>query len=142
MLFTVAGTPSVYAGDEFGFTGVKEDRVGGDDAVRPEFADHPPEPDELDAQAHTLYGIHRDLIALRRQRPWLHDAHSDVVDLTNQTIVLRTATAEGVVLAALNIGDEPAALPAADATTITAGNGTLTDGLVQLPARGWAVLTG
>ena len=142
VLFTVAGTPSVYAGDEFGFPGVKEDRVGGDDAVRPKFADHPPKPDELDVQAHTLYGIHRDLIALRRQRPWLHDAHSDVVDLTNQTIVLRTATAEGVVLAALNIGDEPAALPAADATTIAAGNGTLTDGQVQLPAHGWAVLTG
>ncbi len=35
--FTTGGVPSVYAGDEFGYRGVKEDRVGGDDAVRPEF---------------------------------------------------------------------------------------------------------
>ena len=35
VLLTVGGVPSVYAGDEFGFRGVKEDRYGGDDAVRP-----------------------------------------------------------------------------------------------------------
>ncbi len=34
---TVGGVPSVYAGDEFAFRGVKEERYGGDDAVRPEF---------------------------------------------------------------------------------------------------------
>ncbi len=35
---TTGGTPSVYAGDEAGYRGVKEERFGGDDAVRPEFA--------------------------------------------------------------------------------------------------------
>ena len=35
VLCTVGGTPTVYAGDELGFTGVKEEREGGDDAVRP-----------------------------------------------------------------------------------------------------------
>ena len=35
ILLTVGGVPSVYAGDEFGFRGVKEERYGGDDAVRP-----------------------------------------------------------------------------------------------------------
>lgn len=34
---TVGGTPSIYAGDEQGFTGVKEEMVAGDDAVRPPF---------------------------------------------------------------------------------------------------------
>ena len=38
LLFTVGGTPSIYAGDEWAYRGVKEDRFGGDDAVRPEFA--------------------------------------------------------------------------------------------------------
>ena len=38
---TVGGVPSVYAGDEFGFRGVKEERYGGDDAVRPEFGSPP-----------------------------------------------------------------------------------------------------
>ena len=41
VLFTVGGTPSVYAGDEQAFTGVKEDRAGGDDAVRPPFPETP-----------------------------------------------------------------------------------------------------
>ncbi|MEO8851394.1 MAG: alpha-amylase family glycosyl hydrolase, partial [Allobranchiibius sp.] len=35
VLFTVGGTPSIYYGDEHAFRGVKEERVGGDDAVRP-----------------------------------------------------------------------------------------------------------
>lgn len=37
LLFTTGGVPSVYAGDELGYRGVKEERAGGDDAVRPEF---------------------------------------------------------------------------------------------------------
>jgi hypothetical protein len=34
---TVGGVPSVYYGDEHAFRGVKEDRAGGDDAIRPAF---------------------------------------------------------------------------------------------------------
>jgi glycosidase len=41
VLFFVAGSPAVYAGDERGLTGIKEDRVGGDDSVRPEFPRSP-----------------------------------------------------------------------------------------------------
>ena len=37
VLFTMAGSPSVYAGDEQGFRGVKYDRPGGDAEIRPEF---------------------------------------------------------------------------------------------------------
>ena len=37
ILLTTGGTPSVYAGDESAYRGVKEERFGGDDAVRPEF---------------------------------------------------------------------------------------------------------
>ncbi len=37
VLLTCGGTPAIYAGDEQGFRGVKEEREGGDDAVRPEF---------------------------------------------------------------------------------------------------------
>ena len=36
-----AGRPPVYAGDEHAFRGVKEDRAGGDDAVRPPFPASP-----------------------------------------------------------------------------------------------------
>ena len=58
VLFTVGGTPSVYAGDEQAFTGVKEDRAGGDDAVRPPFPDGPDDlaPFEPVAFAEALVG--------------------------------------------------------------------------------------
>ena len=41
LLVAVAGIPSIYAGDEQGMVGLKEQREGGDDAIRPEFPDHP-----------------------------------------------------------------------------------------------------
>lgn len=33
----IGGTPTIYYGDEQRFLGVKEDRAGGGDAVRPSF---------------------------------------------------------------------------------------------------------
>ncbi len=138
VLFTVAGTPSVYAGDEFGWTGVKEERLGGDDAVRPEF---PPGPDDVDPDARVLRA-HQELIALRRRKPWLWRAHTDVIEVANAAIALRTAVGHDAVVVALNIGDEPVSVPAADARTIVAGDGTLTPGRVELGPRGWAVLEG
>jgi cyclomaltodextrinase len=134
VLFTVAGTPSVWAGDEYGWTGVKEERLGGDDAVRPEFPPVPPEPTAL---THT----YEALIALRRRHPWLHRAHTDVVHLENTVVVLRTATGSDAVVTALNLADDPVEVPAADATRVEAGGGDLRDGTVSLPAGGWAVLT-
>ena len=46
LLFTTGGVPTIYAGDELGYRGVKEDRIGGDDAVRPEFGPPPAQDDE------------------------------------------------------------------------------------------------
>ncbi|WIB76729.1 alpha-amylase family glycosyl hydrolase [Curtobacterium sp. MCPF17_002] len=134
VLFTVAGTPSVYAGDEFGWTGMKEEREGGDDAVRPAFPDEVPAPT-------TITHSHEALIALRRRNPWLHRAHTDVVHLTNTAIVLRTATADAAVVTALNLAADPVELPAADATQVEAGGADLGNGTVRLQARGWAVLS-
>ncbi|MBB3159446.1 glycosidase [Microbacterium proteolyticum] len=136
VLFTVAGTPSVYAGDEFGWTGVKEDRLGGDDAVRPAFPAHSGdvEPDSRILQAHQA------LIALRRRKPWLWRAHTDVVEVSNTAVVLRTAVGDDAVVVALNIGDEPVSLPVADGSVLVAGEGAPTDGRIALGPRGWAVL--
>ncbi|MBD8217887.1 DUF3459 domain-containing protein [Microbacterium sp. CFBP 13617] len=136
VLFTVAGTPSVYAGDEFGWTGVKEQRLGGDDAVRPEF---PADPGEVDADARILRA-HQALIALRRRKPWLWRAHTDVIEVTNTAVALRTAVGDDAVVVALNIGDEPVTLPVADGRTVVAGEGTPADGRLELGPRGWAVL--
>ncbi|MDT0275452.1 alpha-amylase family glycosyl hydrolase [Blastococcus goldschmidtiae] len=141
VLFTVAGVPSVYAGDEYGWTGVKEQRAGGDDAVRPEFPPRPPAPAELDATARGTLDAHRALVALRRRHPWLTRVHVDVVDLANEHVVLRSGTAGTAVVVALNLAPERVELPAADASTVECGNGRLAGGRVTLPARGWAVLT-
>ncbi len=141
VLFTVAGTPSVYAGDEYAYTGVKEERLGGDDAVRPEFPAHPPAPAGLDETAREILSLHHQLVSLRRRKPWLVRAHTDVVYLVNEQLVLRSATATDAVVVALNLGGAPVELPAADARAVECGTGHLASGRVQLPARGWAVLT-
>lgn len=136
VLFTVAGTPSVYAGDEFGWTGVKEQRLGGDDAVRPEFPARPADvqPDECILQAH------RALIALRRRKPWMWRAHTDVIEVSNTALALRTAVGDDAVVVALNIGDDAVTLPIADGRSVVAGEGSPSDGRIELGPRGWAVL--
>ena len=81
VLFACGGTPSVYAGDEQGFRGVKENRLGGDDAVRPAFPDRP---DALPLRGLPIYRRHQELIGLRRRHPWLHRARTRVVHLANE----------------------------------------------------------
>lgn len=136
----VAGVPSVYALDEYGATGVKEEREGGDDAVRPELPPAPPDPDGLTPAAAAVLRAHRDLLALRGRLPWLVRAHTDVLHLANRELVLRTGSGFGAVVVALSLDDEPVRLPAADAAAVVAGEGRLDGGSVHLPPRGWAVL--
>ncbi|MBX9639403.1 MAG: alpha-amylase, partial [Mycobacteriaceae bacterium] len=68
ILLTIGGVPSIYAGDEFGFRGVKEERYGGDDAVRPEFASPPI---SLDESGDDVWALCQYLVRLRRRHPWL-----------------------------------------------------------------------
>lgn len=143
ILMTVAGTPAVYAGDELGMLGVKEQRVGGDDAVRPEMPEAPLDASSLEPDAARILDVTRQLVAIRRRHPWLTRAHTDVVAVANASIVLRTATADASIVTVLAIGDEPERLPAADATEVLAGEGARLDGdVVVLEPHGWAVLGG
>jgi glycosidase len=91
ILLTVGGIPSVYAGDEQGFTGIKEERLGGDDAIRPAFPDTP---DQLATWGQTIHRAHQDLIGLRRRHPWLVTTRTEAVSLENTRYVYR-ATAHG-----------------------------------------------
>lgn len=104
LLLTIGGVPSVYAGDEFGFTGIKEERYGGDDAVRPEFAS-PPIP--LDAVGAETWRLHQFLVGLRRRYPWLHSATTTALRLTNEHYVYQTHAGDQALLVALNIADGP-----------------------------------
>jgi cyclomaltodextrinase / maltogenic alpha-amylase / neopullulanase len=81
ILLTVGGTPSLYAGDEQAFRGVKADRAGGDDAVRPRFPDKPA---DLVPYGRPTYRLYQELIGLRRRHPWLHRARTSTVRLTNE----------------------------------------------------------
>ena len=137
LLLMLPGTPTVYAGDEQGMTGVKEERAGGDDAVRPAF---PATPTEMIAGGWDTYRLHQHLIGLRRRHAWLHRARIEVVTCTNTALLVRLSPAEGDgLLLALNLADEAVGLPRSGAEGVEAGDARLEEGLV-LPAHGWAVL--
>lgn len=86
VLLTVGGIPSIYYGDEQGYTGVKEERVGGDDDVRPVF---PETPAELAAWGTDVHRAYQDLIGLRRRHPWLVRATTETLSLVNEHFVYR-----------------------------------------------------
>jgi cyclomaltodextrinase len=139
VLFTVGGTPAVYAGDEQAFRGVKEDRVGGDDAVRPAFPDSP---DDLAPYGWATYRLHQDLIGLRRRHPWLHRARTRVVELANERLCYEVRDGDRALLVALNLGDDAAEFPAPSAREVLAGEATVrAEGRVALAGHGWAVLS-
>ncbi len=110
LLATLGGTPTVYAGDEFALQGIKEDRTGGDDAVRPAF---PAEgPDALADADLRMLRLHQQLLGLRRRHPWLHRALSHAVVLENEQYLLRLEGGDGqALLVALNLSDRPGAAP-------------------------------
>jgi glycosidase len=104
LLLTTGGTPSVYAGDEYAYRGVKEERFGGDDAVRPEFGSPPEGVEQL---GHDELRLHQFLIGLRRRHPWLHTARTSPLQLTNRQYVYQTRNGADSLVVALNIDDEP-----------------------------------
>ncbi|WP_029433089.1 alpha-amylase family protein [Blastococcus sp. URHD0036] len=137
VLATVAGTPAVYAGDDHGFTGVKEDRAGGDDAVRPPF---PATPQKLSPLGLPTFALHQELLGLRRRHAWLHAARTEVVDVANETLVYASTGEGSRLLVALSTAGNPTTLTAPGARAVAAGEAELREGRVTLPAGGWAVL--
>ena len=101
-LMTLGGTPHLYYGDEQGFVGVKENRLDGDDAVRPSF---PASPADLAPWGWGLHDLHRRLIHWRRENPWLERATSERLELTNARLVYRTAGVGQSVTVTLDLSD-------------------------------------
>jgi cyclomaltodextrinase len=136
ILMTVGGTPSIYAGDEQAFQGVKEQRPGGDDAIRPAF---PPTPSDLAPHGRAIHKLHQQLIALRRARPWLTHAKTEIRTLANTTLIYRTsdrANATNSIDVALNIADTRLKLPGRSLERL-AGNVQVGSNVV--PPHGWAI---
>jgi cyclomaltodextrinase len=143
VLLTVGGTPAIYYGDEQAFRGIKEERAGGDDEIRPGF---PGRPDELAPTGWPIYRLHQDLIGLRRRHPWLHRAQTEMLHLASEQMIYRVAAGEQRLVVALNLADEEVRNEVPGAQDILAGPGTLAgaggpEAQVILPAHGWAILS-
>lgn len=88
VLLTVPGMPSIYYGDEQGFTGVRGEGWSADDSVRPVL------PAELSPLGAWIYDEYRELIALRRRQAWLTHSQVEVLHKTNETISYRCVSGE------------------------------------------------
>ena len=144
LLFTTGGVPSIYAGDELGYRGIKEDRAGGDDAVRPEFSTPP---NEVDGSARDILNLHRYLIGLRRRHPWLHQARTTALRLENRCYVFQTRHGDESLIVALNLEDTAAPLPVAELTgrpaEVLGGSGAPPQEVVshtEIAPQGWLIL--
>lgn len=104
VLFTVAGVPSVYAGDEHGFTGTKYDREGGDDEIRPAFPDTP---DQLSDLGAGVMELHQRLIGLRRRHPWLVHGRTEIGDISNTRLTYTTSAHQGRLSVTLDLDAGP-----------------------------------
>jgi glycosidase len=144
ILFTTGGTPSVYAGDESAYRGVKEERLGGDDAVRPEFTAPLMGVDE---HGHDIFRLHQYLIGLRRRHAWLHAARTSPRGLTNTQYVYETRNGGDALLVALNVDDAPLSLSlpelGIDVGQIVAGSGAPPQSVVgeaEIEPHGWLII--
>ena len=118
VLFFVAGAPVVYSGDERGLTGTKEDREGGDDAVRPQFPRSP-----TDWPRTEVFHRYQEVISFRRRHPWLARARVTADELSNEAVLLTATGADGEhATLALNLSDEAVPL-----------------GGLQVPAHSWVL---
>jgi cyclomaltodextrinase len=141
ILLTAGGLPSIYSGDEQAFRGVKEHRVGGDDAIRPAF---PPTPGDLLPFGWDIYRLHQKLIAIRRDNPWLSRAQCEVLEVRNTDLTLRISHADRAMCIVLNIGDAPVTRQLDAEMHCIAGEVSVTqDGpgtAVRVQSHGWGIL--
>lgn len=105
IVMTVGGIPSIYYGDEQGYTGIKTEELGGDDQVRPSFPDLP---DHLSNLGESVFQTHQALIALRRQHPWLVHARTQVCEVTNEQLSYRSSADGHTICVFLDLHDSDA----------------------------------
>lgn len=103
VLLTLPGIPAIYYGDEQGWEGLKEERLGGDDAIRPMF------PAERFAPS-PMFELHQRLIAFRRRHAWLTTARVTTHELTNTRYVYELRSGANWVRVELLIDAHPTAI--------------------------------
>ncbi|MGK2316395.1 alpha-amylase family glycosyl hydrolase [Gordonia rhizosphera] len=134
LLATLPGTPAVYYGDELGWTGVKEEREGGDDAIRPELPPSAP----TDADLPSEYRLHQRLIGIRRRYPRIHATRVVVEDVRQGLLRYRLPLDDGPdLVVALNANDHPAGTQIGAATRIDSDAAHQEGDMLQLEPGGW-----
>jgi cyclomaltodextrinase / maltogenic alpha-amylase / neopullulanase len=142
VLCCIGGVPSVYYGDEQGFRGLKENREGGDDAIRPAF---PASPADLPPGGWRYYRLHQRLIGFRRRHPWLVRARTAAEHVAPSALALRLRGEgeAGQALLLLNTGDAEFRF-AVDAGGLsvaeTAEAGALVSDPLLVPPHSWTIL--
>ena len=138
VLLTVPGIPSVYYGDEQGFRGVKEDRFGGDDAVRPAFDSSK---ELLDPGGWSTFHLHQDLIGLRRRHPWLVTGRTEMQHLTNDQVAYDVLGSGGEqIRILLNIADVAYQFPLEGTAERLLSDGDSGGEVYSVGPHGWAIL--
>ncbi len=136
LLFFLPGVPSVYYGDEHGLRATKEDRTGGDDAVRPEMPSAPSQVADADPGTWSVY---QRMIGLRRRHPWLTRAATSTAQVANEHLLVHAVAGDDRLTLALNLSDGPFPLPQGLGAVLEAGE-PVHDGAVA--PHSWAVLEG
>ena len=136
LLLFLPGVPSIYYGDEYGLRAVKEERSGGDDAIRPEM---PGAPDQVSDADGGTWSVYQRMISLRRRFPWLTRAVVSTEQVANEHLLVHAAGTDGQALTlALNLADAPFVLPRGGAV-LEAGAPVRDQGVAP---HSWAVLEG
>ncbi len=139
ILLTIGGTPSIYYGDEQAFRGIKEHRVGGDDAIRPAF------PKEgrgaLSLYGWPIYRLHQQLIGLRRRNAWLQRAKTQTIHLGNPQFVYQSVSQSQRIVVALNLDDKPMTFSFSGVNNVLLGEAKIQhDSYLVVPPHRWAIV--
>lgn len=141
LLATLPGTPAVYYGDEWGWQGLKQDRPGGDDAVRttlpavpgPDAGAGDPEPEVL--------RLHRELFGIRRRFPGVHAAPVETLHVDGGALVYRCGGATPIVVA-LNSGDSPVEVGFPASGTLASQGSRREGDTAWIDRGGWIIAAG
>ena len=111
LLGFLPGVPSVYTATSSACEAIKEQRPGGDDAVRPELPEERGQFANNHPEVETAY---RQILGLRRRNPWLVDAVIATAEVANEHLVVHAAARRNPgprLSLVLNLADRPVRRP-------------------------------
>ncbi|OKL48989.1 hypothetical protein BSR29_03895 [Boudabousia liubingyangii] len=109
LLSTLPGMPTVYYGDELAWEGLKEERFGGDDAIRQALPKQVPGPSERPLE----YSHYARLLGLRRRFPQITSGQVQILAVAGAALAyaVRDQAGKPVMVVALNAGQKHSTLP-------------------------------